>query len=89
MIVPSATIISPIISSSIVYPMMPIRIGHIHRIIPGIGIAVGAHTWLPWVPPVGREEAAELWVEIAGVVILQAGFGVEALADIGLADGLR
>ena len=62
-----------------------IGIADVHRIIPGIGIAVEVDAGEDGVPGVGGEEAAEVGVVVAGVEVLQAGFGVEALVDVGLA----
>jgi len=57
----------------------------IHRIIGGIGIAVEVDAGEDRVPGVGGEEAAEVGVVVAGVEVLQAGLGVEALVDVGFA----
>ena len=50
-----------------------------------IGIAVDVGTGFDGVEAVGGEEAAFKGVVIAGMEILQAGFGVIALVDIAFA----
>lgn len=60
---------------------MPVRIALVDRVVGGIGIAVGADARVAHIPPVGREEAAEGRIVIAGVEVGQAGFRVGALAD--------
>src|SRR5215210_6689754 len=63
---------------------MPVGIAPVDRIIVGIGIAVGADTWLCRVPCVGLDEAAKLGIVIAGVQIHEPALGVIALADVAL-----
>jgi hypothetical protein len=64
---------------------MTTGIAPIDGIIAGIGIAVDVDALEDRVPAVGREEPAEDRVVISGMEILEAGLGIEALADIGLA----
>jgi hypothetical protein len=67
---------------------MPIRIAQIHRIAEAVHIPVGADAGDCRVPPVALGEQPQLGVVGAGVEVDEAGLGVEALADIGLALGL-
>ena len=61
-------------------PRMPIRVTLVHRVIAGVGVAVGADTRQQRVPVVGRDERAA-GDRSTGVEVLQAGFGVEFFAD--------
>ena len=61
---------------------MPIRITSIDRIIGRICIPVGADAGLGGVEGVGRQEPAENGIVVPCVQVLQAGFGVDFLADV-------
>jgi len=63
---------------------MPIRITKINRITVGVGVTVGADAGHGGVPPVALGEQAQDRIVVAGVEVLQSGFGVIALADIAL-----
>jgi hypothetical protein len=68
---------------------MPARIPTIDRIVEAVGISVGPDSRCRWIEPIGRQEPAEHGIEVPGVQVLQAGFGVELFADVdlGLAEG--
>jgi lycopene beta-cyclase len=64
---------------------MTISVAAINRIIAGISITIYIDACQYRVPGVRREEASKVGVVVSGVQVLQAGFGVEALVDVGLA----
>jgi hypothetical protein len=64
---------------------MPIGIAEIDGIIARIGVAVDVHAGEDGIPCVGRDEAAEGGIEIAGVEIGKARFGIIPLVQESLA----
>jgi hypothetical protein len=64
---------------------VPIGIAGVDGIIAGIGIAVDVHAGEDGVPCVWRDEAAEGGIEIAGVEVGEAGFGIIPLVQEALA----
>ena len=62
---------------------MPIGVALVHRVVEGIGVAVGADCRVGYVPPVGLDEAGEDRIVIAGVEIGQAGVGIVPFPDKG------
>ena len=65
----------------------PARIAAGDRIIKAIPIPIRSHARFGRVEPVGRHEPSERRIVEPGVQVLQAGLGVEFLADVALALG--
>ena len=67
--------------------LVPSRIAEVHRIVEAVAVAVRPDACLCHLPPVWLCEEAEFGVVVAGVEVLQACVGVEALADPSLVLG--
>ena len=66
---------------------MPVPIRLVDRVVPRIGVAVGADAFFQGVPGVGGDEDAEFRVVVAGVEVEEADFGVVAFAGEALRVG--
>jgi hypothetical protein len=82
---PIVVYIFPAIVGAVWGKVVPIPIGLVYRIVLGVGVAFGADAGERRIPVVGRDEAAEQRVEVAGVQVDEAGLGIVALADEALA----
>ena len=73
----------------VVADLVPVRVALVDGVVVRISVAVDADSRFGRVPIVGREEAAEDRVVVAGVQIDQPRLIVVALADPAFGDGER